>query len=155
MRGLDPVDAFDTDVLIYAAAPDHPLGAGVRSLMEGEMDDELDVDGGKGLGSTLLLPELLTKPIRLSATEELAHLRRLIGRLRLLPFDQPTADYSVVLGARYGLKPIDAAHLATAVLAEADRFITNNKKDFPKSITEIDITYPEDLPASPGASTGG
>jgi hypothetical protein len=36
-------------------------------------------------------------------------------------------------------------HLATAVAAGADRFLTNNKSDFPKSIVEIDITYPEDL----------
>ena len=36
-------------------------------------------------------------------------------------------------------------HLATAALAAADRFITNNRKDFPKTIGEVDIVYPEDL----------
>ena len=50
----------------------------------------------------------------------------------------------------YGLRAADAihlatAHLATAVSAGADRFITDNKADFPKSISEVDITYPEDL----------
>jgi hypothetical protein len=28
----------------------------------------------------------------------------------------------------------------------ADRFITNNQRDFPAGITEIHITYPADLP---------
>jgi len=36
-------------------------------------------------------------------------------------------------------------HLATAVNVGADRFITNNRRDFPKSIAEIDVTYPADL----------
>ena len=47
--------------------------------------------------------------------------------------------------ASYGLRAADAVHLATAVGAGANRFLTNNKRDFPKSITEIDVTYPEDL----------
>ncbi len=41
---------------------------------------------------------------------------------------------------------MDAVHLATAVGAGADRFLTNNRSDFPKSIAEIDITYPDELP---------
>jgi hypothetical protein len=36
-------------------------------------------------------------------------------------------------------------HLATAVVAGADRFITNNRRDFAVSISEVDVTYPEDL----------
>jgi hypothetical protein len=31
------------------------------------------------------------------------------------------------------------------VVAGADRFITNNRRDFPTSISEIDVTYPADL----------
>ena len=37
-------------------------------------------------------------------------------------------------------------HLATAVAIGADRFITNNKRDFPAAMTEIAVTYPADLP---------
>ena len=36
-------------------------------------------------------------------------------------------------------------HLATAVNAGADRFITNNKRDFPQTIEEIEIVYPDQL----------
>lgn len=74
--------------------------------------DETDLPAG--IGSTLLLPEVLTKP---------------------------TGD-----GASYRLRSADAVHLATAVSAGADRFITNNRRDFSPSIEEVSITYPTDLP---------
>lgn len=32
--------------------------------------------------------------------------------------------------------------------AGADRFITNNRRDFRKEIAEVDITYPDELPAA-------
>jgi predicted nucleic acid-binding protein len=68
----------------------------------------------------------------------------------LLPVDQATADLATALGASYGLHAADAVHLATAVNAGADRFITNNRSDFPKSVVEVGITYPEDLPDPSG-----
>jgi predicted nucleic acid-binding protein len=85
--------AFDADVLVYAAAPEHPLGARVAPL-----------------------------------------------------FDAPTARLSLALAVKYGLRAADATHLATAVAVGADRFLTNNRKDFPRSITEVDVVYPDDLP---------
>ena len=35
--------------------------------------------------------------------------------------------------------------LATAVGMGADRFITTNKRDFPPTITEVQLTHPADL----------
>lgn len=93
-----------------------------------------------------MLPELLTKPLRERAEDESAELSALLGRLDLLPTDEATAQLATALGAAYGLRAVDAVHLATAVGAGADRFLTNNRRDFPKSIAEIDITYPDDLP---------
>jgi predicted nucleic acid-binding protein len=46
---------------------------------------------------------------------------------------------------RLFLRAADAFHLATAVLAGADRFVTNNRRDFGPSITEIEIVYPDAL----------
>ena len=57
------------------------------------------------------------------------------------------AEVATALGARHRLRAADAVHLATAVVAGADRFITNNTRDFPKAITEIDIVYPDALRA--------
>jgi predicted nucleic acid-binding protein len=94
----------------------------------------------------LLLPELLTKPLRDGADHEVVELSALLGRLDLLPLDRATAEVATALAATYRLRAADAVHLATAVGAGADRFLTNNQRDFPKSISEIDITYPSDLP---------
>lgn len=138
------MDAFDADVLIYAATQDHPLGTRVRALFP---SDPAGLSGAvAGIGSVLLMPELLTKPLREEATEELEGLGALLGRLDLLPVDEATAELATALGASYGLRAADAVHLATAVAAGADRFLTNNQDDFPQAITEIEVVYPKDLP---------
>lgn len=137
------MDAFDADVLIYAAVAGHAAGRRVRALFPAEPLD--DAHAQVGWGSVLLVPELLTKPMRDQATDEVAELSALLGRLQLLPIDRSTAELATALGAAYGLRAGDAVHLATAVGAGADRFVTNNRKDFPKSVSEIDITYPSDL----------
>lgn len=137
------MDAFDADVLIYAATPDHALGRRIRTLFTDETAEEAGAPAC--IGSVLLLPELLTKPIRLEFGDELASLAWLLGRLELVATDRATAELAVSLGAIHGLRSADAVHLATAVRVGADRFITNNKADFPQSIDEVAVTYPEDL----------
>ncbi|MGC8513214.1 MAG: type II toxin-antitoxin system VapC family toxin [Acidimicrobiales bacterium] len=134
------MDSFDADVLIYAAVAGHALGRRVRALFPVE-----PVESRVGIGSVLLVPELLTKPLRENATDELNELSALLGRLDLLPTDEATAELATALAAAYGLRAADAVHLATAVAAGATRFLTNNRADFPKSITEIDVVYPDQL----------
>lgn len=139
------MDAFDSDVLIYAATAGHDLGRRVRALFTPRAGEE--IRGPVGVGSVLLLPELLSKPLRTGDEAELDQLARLLARLDLRPVDEATARLSVVIAASYGLRAADAIHLATAVAVGADRFITNNRGDFPPTIAEIDVTYPIDLPA--------
>lgn len=140
------MDAFDADVLIYAAVAGHALGRRVRTLFP---DEQVATSGAvAGIGSVLLLPELLTTPLRDGAHDELAALTALLARLDLRPTDEATANLAVALGASYRLRAADAVHLATAVAAGADRFITNNSADFTKAIVEITVTYPSDLAAS-------
>ena len=136
------ITAFDADVLIYAAAQGHPLGEGVAALLANTSNDSTS----DAVGSVLLLTEALAKPLRDDPDSiEVAALMSLLGRLDLRPLDAPTARLSLALSVAYGLRAADAAHLATAVAAGADRFLTNNRKDFPKTITEIDIVYPDEL----------
>lgn len=137
-------DAFDADVVIYGATAGHPLGERVAALLPVDPMDESE--GPVGIGSVLLIPEVLAKPTREGSQEELAALASLLSRLDLLPVDQQTAQQAASLGAVYRLRAADAVHLATAIGGGADRFITNNRRDFPKSIADVDITYPEDLP---------
>jgi hypothetical protein len=62
------VDAFDADVIIYAAVPGHDLGRRVPALFTTQplgKDDPPD-----GAGSLMLLPEVLGKPLRDGHTNE-------------------------------------------------------------------------------------
>ncbi len=133
------MDVFDADVLIYAAVGGHPLGRRVISLFR---------EPGRqpaGAGSVLLLPEILSKPLRNGDSAEVRILAGLLARLDLRPVDRATADLATALASKYGLHARDAAHLATAVGLGAERFITNNQRDFPRAITEVQVTYPLDL----------
>jgi len=138
------MDAFDADVLIYAATIGHPLGRRVRALFP--TDPPAVAGEVAGIGSVLLIPEVLTKPTRNGSDDELGALSALLARLDLRPTDEATADLAVALGASYALPAADAVHLATAVAAGAERFITNNRSDYVREIAEVDITYPSDLP---------
>lgn len=90
------MDAFDADVLIYAAVDGHPLGMRVRALFPpGPIGAS---DAPAGIGSVLLLPELLAKPTRAMAADELATLDALLGRLDLSPVDRATAELAAALG---------------------------------------------------------
>ncbi len=138
------MDAFDADVLIYAIDSTNRLGDGVAALLRKPTSD--DTPGYCGIGSVLLVPETLAKPMRLQRQSEVTQLSSVLARLDLRPFDRFSAELATHLCARYRLKPIDAAHLATAINAGADRFITNNRKDFGrKTIDEIDIVFPDAL----------
>jgi predicted nucleic acid-binding protein len=136
-----PDTAFDADVLIYAAVRGHPLGTRVAALFAEE-------DAGTaGVGSVLLLSEVLAKPMRENPeSDEVAALLSLLSRLDLRPLDEATARLALVLAVSYRLHAADAAHLATAISAGAAHCLTNNRKDFPQTITEIGIVYPDELP---------
>jgi predicted nucleic acid-binding protein len=134
------VDSFDADVLVYAAVHGHPLGRRVLRMFREAPGDTA------GAGSVLLLPEVLSKPLRDDRAVEVRSLAALLSRLDLRPVDEATAEIATVLGAKYGMRAAGATHLAAAVGLGADRFITNNKRDFPRTINEVQVTYPEDLP---------
>ncbi len=135
------MDAFDADALIYAAVPGHPLGERVAALFRQAAPGRT-----AGAGSVLLLPEVLAKPLRDGTAEEIRILAGLLARLDLRPVDRATAELAAALSTRYRLKTADATHLATAISLGAERFITNNRRDFGPRITEIDVTYPDELP---------
>lgn len=133
------MDAFDADVLIYSAVPGHRLGRHIAELFR-------QADGRfAGVGSVLLIPEILSKPLRDGAVAEVRALAGLLARLDLRPVDRATAELGTALAVKYGLRAADATHLATAVAVGADRFLTNDQRDFPPTITEVRVTYPADL----------
>jgi predicted nucleic acid-binding protein len=139
------MDAFDADALIHAAVPGHRLGRRVAALFAATAPGL-----ATGIGSVLLLPEILSKPLRDGVTEDAQVLAAFLARLDLRPLDLATAETAVALSSAYRLRAADAVHLATAVMAGADRFLTNNSRDFPDDVAEIDIVYLDALP-DPGS----
>ena len=143
------MDAFDADVLIYAGIPRHPLGRRVAALFPSTpVFPSTSVTGARqtGVGSVLLVPELLSKPLRDADAAVVTTLSGFLARLDLRPVDRAIAAQAAVLAAKYKLRAPDATHLATAISMGAHRFITNNSRDFDPSIKEIDVTFPADLP---------
>jgi predicted nucleic acid-binding protein len=138
------MDAFDSDVLIYAAAPEHPLGRRVAALFPAAPARR--PGSTVGIGSTLLVPEVLSKPLRDDDAASVTRLSEFLIRLDLRPVDRAIAAQAAVLGAQYKLRMPDATHLATAIRMGAQRFITNNSRDFGRGIEEIAVVFPADLP---------
>lgn len=123
-------DAFDADVVIRAAKP------------EGRLQRRALASSRDRIGSVVLLPEALSWALRRGATNEARRLNELFATFDLKPVDEEIADASVTIGAKYGLRAADAIHLATAIVWGAERFVTNNTKDFGPHITEIDVVVP-------------
>ena len=129
------MDAFDANVLIYAAIGDR-RGDRVAGMLA--HPDSLE----RSVGSTLLIPEVMSHPIRRNDLVERDALEGLLGRIQLRAVDIETAELGAALRAKYGLHTADAIHLATAVLWGAECFHTNNTKDFGQHIDEIEIVFP-------------
>lgn len=138
------MDAFDADVLIYASVPGHALGRRVAALFPSGARSPAAPP--LGAGSVLLISEVLAKPVRDGRDTEIDALAWFLARLDLWPVDAATAEVAVALSASYRLQAIDALHLAAAVQVGADRFVTNNRAGFPRTITEVEVVYPADLP---------
>ena len=131
--------AFDSDVLIYAASQEHPHAPALRDAL-------LSAPPFTHCGSVLLLPEVLSKPLRLGLGAELELLQAYLDRLELVEITTDLALLAAQLSAAYHLKAPDALHLACAVQSGADALVTNNRKDFkPEEILEIPVLYPEEI----------
>jgi predicted nucleic acid-binding protein len=136
------MDAFDANALIYAAVPQHRLGRRVLALFQGST--------ARGGSVRCCCPRFSVSRSAMATRLKVRILAQLLARLDLRPVDRATADIATALASRYGLRTADATHLATAVALGADRFITDNQRDFPISITEVTVTYPSDLPDRAG-----
>jgi predicted nucleic acid-binding protein len=63
----------------------------------------------------------------------------------LKPVDREVAEAAMAFGAKYRLRAADAIHLATAVVWGAERFHTNNRRDFGPHVTEVEVVHPDSL----------
>jgi predicted nucleic acid-binding protein len=98
-----------------------------------------------GVSSYLSLLEVLIKPIKEGARDIATQYRDLMlnnAFLKLLPLDDKVAETAAELRAKYDgngfkLKTPDAIQIATAILNEADVFLTNDSRL--KNVKEINV----------------
>lgn len=128
------MDAYDADVVIHASTGD-PRG----SLLAAAVAQHHNTGTAAGIGSVVLLTETLALG---DDTPHSSRLREILAALVLISVDSEIARVAASLRAIYRLKAPDALHLATAIVVGADRFVTNNRRDFTSAITEIPIVFP-------------
>lgn len=117
---------LDTAPLIYVIE-DHPTFAPLVAPLL----DAIDRGEKRGISSFLTLAEILVQPYRRRRADLAARYRELLvgsPNMRLLPLDEAVAVETARIRASYGIRLADAVHLATAVSAGADAFVTNDAR---------------------------
>ena len=83
------------------------------------------------IASELLFTEILPRPVkegRQDLVERYLDLVRNTPRIQLVSVDRSVILRSVHLGAEFGLRSMDALHLATALVHGCETFITNDRR---------------------------
>ena len=83
------------------------------------------------IASELLFTEILPRPVkegRHDLVERYLDLFRRTSRIHLVPVDRSAILRSVHLRADFGLRSMDALHLATALVHDCDTFVTNDRR---------------------------
>ena len=98
------------------------------------------------VSSVIALTEVLIHPLILGKTKIEQEYRDILinsGQFRLLPVTQNIADSAAGLRARYNLRTPDALHIATAIDAGCDAFLTNDNGL--KRVAEITVLVLDNL----------
>ncbi|HEX7895885.1 MAG TPA: PIN domain-containing protein [Terriglobales bacterium] len=116
---------WDSMLFIYWLE-DHPQFSTRVSAIRARMQER----GDELITSAFTFGEILAGAYRKGAT----HLAGEIGGLlesvvaEVVPFTRETADHYADIRGRLGIAPADAIHLACAAQANADLFLTNDKR---------------------------
>jgi predicted nucleic acid-binding protein len=96
------------------------------------------------LSSIILLPEVLTHPVRQGRNDLVRAYREiLLNTIHLIDVNNSIAERAVDLRARYNLRTPDALHVATAWVAGCDALLTNDVGM--KRVREINVLVLDDL----------
>ena len=132
--------ALDTNVFISVFAQE-PLGEKVLPLIEAAAD--------KGthelISSVLVFAECAVKPYREGNWPALDQVKLMLQmpNLTLYPMDEAVAEEAARLRAAYNCKMPDAIIVATAIVHDADVFLTNDHRL--KAITELPVVTLDEL----------
>ena len=101
-----------------------------RQLMA-ELSTEIDRRDIAVIASELIFTELLLRPVREGRRERVADYLQLVQRtprITLVPVDRRVILRSVHVRADFGLRSMDALHVATAIVHGCETFLTNDER---------------------------
>jgi predicted nucleic acid-binding protein len=118
--------ALDTNLFIYVFEQNPEFGEKAKAALE-------HIENGfvVGIASSVSLTEILVKPIRegnLTLEKQYKLLFSHFPNLTILPIDNVVAEQAAYLRGKYNIKTPDALIVATALVANADLFITNDQR---------------------------
>ncbi|MBC8163903.1 MAG: type II toxin-antitoxin system VapC family toxin [Roseiflexaceae bacterium] len=140
LRGIRQI-AFDTAPLIYFVER-HPVYFDRMLLIMRYVDRGLIA----GVASTVALAEVLVQPLRAENTTLAERYETVLAEsysFRLETLTTTAARRAGDLRARYNLRTPDALHVATAIEAGCDAFLTNDAGI--KRVSEINVLVLDEL----------
>ena len=117
---------LDTNILIYAVEGYEPEAAFLQGLLAA-----LEEGRFAAVTSELTLAEVLVKPFGLGREDAVAAYAELLtpsDRLTVLPVDRAILVEAARQRAALGMPMPDAVHVATALAAGCDLFLTNDRR---------------------------
>ncbi|MBV8200561.1 MAG: type II toxin-antitoxin system VapC family toxin [Acidobacteria bacterium] len=121
-----PLYGVDTMLFVYHFEEHPQFGPGASRLLRAAEHDRLRL-----VTSVLTLMEVLVVPKREGQLQLCQRYRELFAsfpQLTVLPIDPPVAEVASDLRATYVLRSPDALHLATAIVAGAEAFVTGDRR---------------------------
>jgi len=105
----------------------------------GEIRTRMEDRGDQLLTGAFTFGEVLAGPYRIGAVKVADETKRLLRSVvsEVIPFTSETADHYARIRGSMGLPPADSIHLASAVQAGTDLFLTNDKRLIGKVIPGI------------------
>lgn len=130
------VVGLDTNLFIYAYQ-EHPKYLPVVRPIFARLDNDSDF---RAVTSMITLIQVITQPLRLNRPDLVdIYTNALLNspNVLTLPTDSTIAHRAAELRARFNLRTPDAIQLATALVAQADVFITNDERL--KNVADIPV----------------
>jgi predicted nucleic acid-binding protein len=117
---------LDTNVLIYFVQQNPQYGSIVEPLFAYIASNNLPA-----ISSYLTLLEVMVQPLKTGNHKIASQYRDILlnnDNIRLFPIEQTIAEQAAAIKAQFNFKTPDCIQLATAVLEQADVFVTNDSK---------------------------
>jgi predicted nucleic acid-binding protein len=121
-----PVYGVDTMLFVYHFEEHAQFGPAATRLLQAAEHDQLRL-----VTSVLTLMEVLVVPKRERQEQLCRRYRELFAsfpQLTVLPIDESIAEVASDLRATHTLRTPDALHLATAIVAGAEAFVTEDRR---------------------------